>query len=1135
MGVDGPTGCVIGGFRVGDLVARGAMGAVYIAEDAKGERVALKLLSPELAHDERFRQRFLRESRLAAALDHPKVVKTIASGRDGGVLYLAMAYVDGVDLRELLRREGKLEPERVVGLVRQVAEALDAAHAGGLIHRDVKPGNVLVASGPEGEQAYVCDFGLARHVSSVGSLTGDRGFVGTVDYVAPEQIRGAAVDGRADVYALGCVLFECLAGERPFERESELAVVFAHLNEPPPRLTELQLELPAAWDSVVARALAKEPDARYPTCGALAVAATHALRGRAAPSRRSRWPMAAAAAALAVAAAAIGTVLAVRGGSPTAKLAAEPPLVLDAVDATSGRALATLRSGARFGYANAPTDVVLAGRSAWLLLPSEQRLLRVDARTRELTAAFSLPWVPLGRLAAGDGYVWAAQDGGPELARVSTATGRLDRFRPVASPSEGLTAGGGSLWVATQQQLIAKVVPANGSTGRNIPYDGTGRITFGDGAIWSLEHQGILRKLDPGTGRVLAQRDLHVTVSDVAVGGGLVWVSVVPDGFVYGLDERDLRVRRKLAASSDPERLSFAGGRLWVANTAAGAVTSLDPRSGTRRRLLLEGKPAAAAYGNGIVWTGTVPEPPPLPAASGPELRLSLAGDYLTLDPALSHSTHDEQLETATCANLLAYPDTNGLAGKRLRPEVAAAMPQVSPDGRTYTFRIRSGFRFSPPSNEPVTAATFKHTLERVVSPRLGNGGRGPSEAPAIVGLAAFRAGKAAHVAGIKVRGDTLSITLVKPSGDFLGRISLPHLCPVPLRTPMSPTPPDRALPSTGPYYVSSTANGRIVLLPNPRYGGDRPRRWARIVYTLDVPTSQAVTLVDRGSLDYLPIEFDSEGLLRRWGVLDRRYGTKSRAARRGAQRYFPTTGRFVDYIVLNANRPLFRDARLRRAVNYVLDRPALAAVFHDSPGDQIVPPSVEGFPSGAFYPIDGPDLVTARRLAGDLHRHAILSYCTFFPFGDDGLRPVAPIVKANLARIGIDVSIVRTDECPPDYDASSNRADLLLITNFGSQLSDPMPFLDQALARGPYASALGPGPWTSASFRRRFGAARALRGSARTVAYVRLERELMRAAPFAVYGTFSFGQYVSPRIGCEVTTAANDLLDLLALCPRHA
>ena len=176
---------------------------------------------------------------------------------------------------------------------------------------------------------------------------------------------------------------------------------------------------------------------------------------------------------------------------------------------------------------------------------------------------------------------------------------------------------------------------------------------------------------------------------------------------------------------------------------------------------------------------------------------------------------------------------------------------------------------------------------------------------------------------------------------------------------------------------------------------------------------------------------------------------------------------------------------------------------------------------------------MTARRLAGDRHRSAVLTYCTFFPFGDDGLRSVAPIVKANLARIGIDVAIVRTDQCPTDYDASSSRADLLLVTNFGSQVPDPLPFSTGRSRRGRYASALGSGPWYSPSFQRRFEAARGLRGPARTRAYAHLERELMRAAPFAVYGTFSFGQYVAPRIGCEVTTGATTLLDLVALCVR--
>lgn len=317
-------GSDLAGFRVQALIGEGAMGAVYLAEDTRlGNRAALKLLAPDLSRDERFRQRFLRESQLAASLDHPHIVPTLASGEEDGVLYLAMAYVEGSDLREVLRREGRLEPDRTLNLVAQVAEALDAAHAAGLVHRDVKPGNILVSAGRDGERASVCDFGLARHVSSVGSLTGERGFVGTIDYVSPEQIEGGRIDGRADIYSLGCVLFECLTGARPFDRDSELSVVFAHLNEPPPRVSDLRPELPDAFDGVLATALAKSPDERYSTCGELVEAARAALRGKSFVRRklRRRGLLLAGVALLAAAGAAIGGVLAsgdtpARGGRP---------------------------------------------------------------------------------------------------------------------------------------------------------------------------------------------------------------------------------------------------------------------------------------------------------------------------------------------------------------------------------------------------------------------------------------------------------------------------------------------------------------------------------------------------------------------------------------------------------------------------------------------------------------------------------------------------------------------------------------------------------------------------------------------------------------------------------------------------
>jgi len=308
MGVELPTGAVIGGLRIEALLGRGAMGEVYRAHD--GERlVALKLLDEELSEDERFRQRFLRESQIAESLDHVNIVPTIASGEDAGRLYLAMELIDGSDLRRVLRTKGRLDPQHAVALIGQIADALDSAHRLGLVHRDVKPGNILLS----GDRAYICDFGLARHASSVSSLTGDRGFVGTIDYVSPEQIEGGTIDVRADVYSLGCVLYECLTGLRPFERDSELSVVFAHLNEPPPRATDADSGLPAAFDDVFATALAKSPADRYSSCPELARAASAALQGRVLTRRRSRRRLTLAAGVAVVAATAAATVLLVSG------------------------------------------------------------------------------------------------------------------------------------------------------------------------------------------------------------------------------------------------------------------------------------------------------------------------------------------------------------------------------------------------------------------------------------------------------------------------------------------------------------------------------------------------------------------------------------------------------------------------------------------------------------------------------------------------------------------------------------------------------------------------------------------------------------------------------------------------------
>src|SRR6266511_6052820 len=252
------TGSRLGGYVIDGVVGRGGMGVVYRATEVTLDRpVALKLIAPELANDAGFHERFLRESRLAASLDHPGILPLYAAGEADGQLYIATRFVDGVDLRTLLVRSGPLPAERALNLAEQVADALDAAHARKLVHRDVKPGNVLVDAS---DHCYLCDFGLTTQVGA-GGTTVTGGLAGSLDYLAPEQIRREHVDGRADQYALACVLYELVSGRPPFRRETEAQTLWAHMQEEAGPMRE-QPEL----DAVVARALAKDPDDRYESC-----------------------------------------------------------------------------------------------------------------------------------------------------------------------------------------------------------------------------------------------------------------------------------------------------------------------------------------------------------------------------------------------------------------------------------------------------------------------------------------------------------------------------------------------------------------------------------------------------------------------------------------------------------------------------------------------------------------------------------------------------------------------------------------------------------------------------------------------------------------------------------------------------
>jgi serine/threonine protein kinase len=281
-GIELSAGDQFAGYRIEQRLGRGGMGVLYLVlEPGLERRVALKLIAPEAATDEVFAKRFAEESRIAASIEHPNVVPIYAAGEEDGVPFIAMRYVAGADLAKRLAREGRLEPAVAAGLIAQVGNGLDAIHAAGLVHRDVKPANVLLSGGEraEHEHAYITDFGVARNVSTESGLTQTGRFVGTLDYVAPEQISGGRVDARADVYALGCLLFKLLTGEVPFPKEGDAARLFAHLNDPPPAPSLYVPEISMALDDVVIRAMSKAPEDRYPSAGDLGRAAQAALRG----------------------------------------------------------------------------------------------------------------------------------------------------------------------------------------------------------------------------------------------------------------------------------------------------------------------------------------------------------------------------------------------------------------------------------------------------------------------------------------------------------------------------------------------------------------------------------------------------------------------------------------------------------------------------------------------------------------------------------------------------------------------------------------------------------------------------------------------------------------------------------------
>ncbi len=598
-------GSTLGGYRVDGLIARGGMGVVYRATHLALDRpVALKVIASHLAHDEAFRDRFLRESRLAARLDHPNVVPVYDAREEDGELIVAMRLIGGGDLKRRIAAEGPLPPVEAIELLDQVAAALDAAHAAGIVHRDVKPHNILL----EGrDRAYLTDFGLAKALGDSGVLSGIS-IAGTVEYMSPEQWQGKSVGPAADVYSLGCVLYESLTGIVPYARQD----------------ADTEPEMPEGLDAVIERAVDKDPAGRFPSAGAMidaareleggAPAATRVLSdtpGRPTavieePRRRRgfrEW-LAHRSRRLLISVGVIVLVIAL--GAAHQKLFGGGVSVSDPVPIGKG-----------------PLRVATGSRSVWVTSAADGTLSRIDLSTNQVSGAPLRLERGLSGVAVGADSVWVSSPRAGDVLRIDGDTGRIERRIAVGGRPGAIVFGGDRVWVADGDGGGITAINADG--GRVIrrhiaPHQAPLRLAVGAGAVWvSNAASGSVRRIDLGT--AVAGRPIVIGrgPSGITVGGGFVWVAnsrgdsvtrvdpvtrtilgePVPVGelpggidagtkYVWVANARENSVSRIDIESGDPvggpiavgERpgaVTVAGEAVWVANNGDGSVTRIEP------------------------------------------------------------------------------------------------------------------------------------------------------------------------------------------------------------------------------------------------------------------------------------------------------------------------------------------------------------------------------------------------------------------------------------------------------------------------------------------------------------------------------------------------------------------------------
>ena len=840
-----------------------------------------------------------------------------------------------------------------------------------------------------------------------------------------------------------------------------------------------------------------------------------ALEVRRPPSERRRIRALAGAAALALAGVTVAIVVGLtRGGTERAQALAEPDsAVFVAADGGDLVRVASVRDPVRVAY----------GSGALWSISATGELTRVDPATGEEVARLGLGVVPSG-LAIGARSVWVTGKTSPTVFRIDPAVNEVvDRFPlpmggVVTEQTGEVAVGAGSVWIGhgafNPGAWVERLDPETGHVQKrfSILAGDVDHLAFGEGALWvASTPSGELRKIDPRTNEVVFKRVLQSQLCCVAAGGGFVWAASNPDGVIWKLTTSG-RVLPTIELHAPVQGLAYGDGALWAALGDEGKAIRIDPTTDEIREYTVGHSVTSVDADDGVVAAGVRQSIADVTGAlTGDVARVAKKGPELfdsgaPVEPAFVAPTWDawqEMFHYATCARLVNYPDKEGEAGRTVVPDVAEDLPAVSDGGRTYTFAIRMGFRFSPPSNEQVTAESFRRAIERALSPKLS-----PSLPPPlanIVGADAYRAGRAAHVSGVSARGRKLVIRLREPAPDVPWLVA-ESSCAVPEATPIVEGGLEKPVPSAGPYYLAALTETVAVLKRNPNYGGSRPQHLDAIVVELNVPPAEAATRIEAGTLDYF---LESQNPTLR---------PNTQAAHSAGDRYRLTPYLGVHYFTFGYHRPLFADVRMRRAVQFALDRQVLAEADPAGglPATRVLARGVHGYDETPLYP-HRRDLRAARRFAAGREGTAVV-YTWIDPGHTDTFNYE---LRRQLAAIGIDTKFVAIDQARGFEPAKGIRADLVW-GGLSVNSADPGAYLQQ-LSYLP--------PRYSNDIRR----ITLLESPARERAAAALVRAVERDSLLAVFQQGAIPELVARRVGCVVHQPEYAGVDLAALCLKRS